>query len=86
MPHPCGLSGEVVALQHAGSGAGSLGIQLGGVLEVTGAFVQVRRRRGVTGQVGGTSARAFFDVHMTISEPFQVNAIGMERRVPSLAT
>ena len=29
---------------------------------------------------------AFFEVHMTISEPFQVNAIGMLRGVPSLAT
>jgi hypothetical protein len=29
---------------------------------------------------------AFFAVHMTISEPFQVNAIGMFRGVPSLAT
>ena len=29
---------------------------------------------------------AFFDVHMTISEPFQVNAIGTARGVPSLAT
>jgi hypothetical protein len=28
---------------------------------------------------------AFFDVHMTISEPFQVNAIGIDRGVPFLA-
>jgi hypothetical protein len=28
---------------------------------------------------------AFFDVHMTISAPFQVNAIGIDRGVPSLA-
>ena len=29
---------------------------------------------------------AFFVVHMTICEPFQVNAIGTLRGVPSLAT
>ena len=29
---------------------------------------------------------AFFEVHMTISEPFQVNPIGTFRGVPSLAT
>ena len=29
---------------------------------------------------------AFFAVHMTISDPFQVNPIGMDRGVPSLAT
>ncbi len=29
---------------------------------------------------------AFFVVHMTISEPFQVKAIGTLRGVPSLAT
>ena len=29
---------------------------------------------------------AFFAVHMTISEPFQVNAIGTLRGLPSLAT
>ena len=29
---------------------------------------------------------AFFTVHMTISVPFQVNAIGTLRGVPSLAT
>ena len=29
---------------------------------------------------------AFFDVHMTICEPFQTNAIGTARGVPSLAT
>jgi hypothetical protein len=29
---------------------------------------------------------AFFAVHMTISEPFQTNPIGIERGVPSLAT
>ena len=29
---------------------------------------------------------AFFVVHMMISEPFQVNAIGTLRGVPSLAT
>jgi hypothetical protein len=29
---------------------------------------------------------AFFVVHMTISEPFQVNPIGTFRGVPSLAT
>ena len=33
----------------------------------------------------GTFA-AFFAVHMTICEPFQVNPIGIERGVPSLAT
>jgi hypothetical protein len=29
---------------------------------------------------------AFFAVHMTISDPFHVNPIGMVRGVPSLAT
>jgi hypothetical protein len=32
------------------------------------------------------SLGAFFAVHMTISVPFQVNAIGTVRGVPSLAT
>jgi hypothetical protein len=29
---------------------------------------------------------AFLAVHMTIADPFQVNPIGMDRGVPSLAT
>jgi hypothetical protein len=38
----------------------------------------LRRRAGIFG--------AFFVVHMTTSEPFQVKAIGTVRGVPSLAT
>ena len=41
-------------------------------------------RSGVMGGIGGFGA--FFVVHMTISEPFQVNPIGTLRGVPSLAT
>jgi len=36
--------------------------------------------------VEGRELGAFFAVHMTICEPFQVNAIGILRGVPSLAT
>ena len=44
----------------------------------------VRATAGLLRRAG--SFWAFFAVHITISEPFQVNAIGMARGVPSLAT
>ena len=44
----------------------------------------VRATVGFSRRAG--SFGAFFVVHMTISEPFQVNAIGTLRGVPSLAT
>ena len=44
----------------------------------------VRATIGLSRRAG--SFGAFFVVHMTISEPFQVNAIGTLRGVPSLAT
>ena len=52
VPNSCGLAREVVALRHAGSGAGGLGIQLGRALQVTGALVQVGRHRRVPGHAG----------------------------------
>jgi hypothetical protein len=44
----------------------------------------VRATAGLWRRAG--SLGAFFAVHMTISEPFQTNPIGIERGVPSLAT
>ena len=44
----------------------------------------VRATAGLWRRAG--SFAAFFAVHMTISEPFHVNPIGMDRGVPSLAT
>ena len=44
----------------------------------------VRATVGLLRRAG--SFGAFFVVHMTISEPFQVNAMGTLRGVPSLAT
>ena len=44
----------------------------------------VRATAGLLRRAG--SFAAFFDVHMTMSAPFQVNAMGMQRGVPSLAT
>ncbi|MGI5153144.1 hypothetical protein ACQEVC_43380 [Plantactinospora sp. CA-294935] len=44
----------------------------------------VRATAGLLRRAG--SFGAFVGVHMTISEPFQVNMIGTLRGVPSLAT
>jgi hypothetical protein len=53
---------------------------LGGCTSVS----MVRATAGFSPRDG--SFGAFFEVHMTISEPFQTNAIGTLRGVPSLAT
>ena len=49
--HPCGFSGEVVALGGADCDAGGLGVQLRGAFEVAAAFVQICRDGGVPGQI-----------------------------------
>jgi hypothetical protein len=46
----------MVTLRHAGSGAGGLGVQFGGVLEVAGAKLAPRRTR--TPITAGTSSRS----------------------------
>ena len=48
------------------------------------AGVATARTVGLLRRAG--SFGAFFEVHMTISEPFHVNTIGTLRGVPSLAT
>lgn len=52
LTHSRGFSSEMVTLGHAGGAAGSVHIQLGGVLKIAGAFVEVGRHRGVPGQLG----------------------------------